>query len=64
MVNISIEGKKIARAMLDLGASINIIPYSVYQRLGLGKLKPTPMTLQLEDGSLKRLKGIIEELMV
>ena len=50
--------------MLDFGASINIMSYSVYRRLGLGKLKPTPMTLQLADGSLKCLKGIIEDLMV
>ena len=40
------------------------MPYSVYLRLGLGKLKPTPMNLQLAGGSIKRLKGIVEDLMV
>ena len=64
MVNISIGGKDTARAMLDLGASTNIMPYSIYLRLGLGKLKSTPMTLQLADGSIKCSKGIIEVLMV
>ena len=46
MVDITIRGKKTTRMMLDLGVSNSIMPYSVYIRLGLGKLKPTPMTLQ------------------
>ena len=52
MVNIFIWGKEIVRAILDLKASINIISYCIYQKLGLGKLKSTPMTLQLADGSI------------
>ena len=64
MVNISIRGEETARAMLDLRASIKIMPYSVYRRLGLGKLKLPSMTLQLTDGSLKHPKGIVEDLMV
>ena len=32
-------------ALLDLGASVNLIPFSVYQKLGLGELKPTSVTL-------------------
>ena len=51
-------------ATLDLRVSINIMPYSIYLRLGLGKLKLTLMTLQLADELIKRLKGIIEDLMV
>ena len=31
----------IDRALLDLGASVNLLPYSVYEKLGLGELKPT-----------------------
>ena len=50
--------------MLNLGASINIIPYSIYPKLGLSKLKPTPMTLQLANGSLKRPKSIMEDLLI
>ena len=63
-VNIPIGGKEKTQAMLDLGASINIMPYSVYLRLGLGKLKPIPMTLQLADKLLKHPKGIVEDLLV
>ena len=50
--------------MLDLGSSINIKPYSIYLQLGLGKLILTLMTLQLENQSIKRPKGIVEDLLV
>jgi hypothetical protein len=36
---------QIERALLDIGASVNLLPYSVYLQLGLGELKPTSMTL-------------------
>jgi hypothetical protein len=36
---------QIERALLDLGASVNLLPYLVYLQLGLGELKPTSMTL-------------------
>ena len=52
------------QAILDLRASINIMPYYVYLRLGLGKLKLTIVTVQLVDGSIKRPKGIMEDLLV
>jgi len=39
--------------LLDLGASVNLLPYSVYKYLGLGKLQPTNLTLLLADRSLK-----------
>uniref|UniRef100_A0A2N9HMW5 RNA-directed DNA polymerase n=1 Tax=Fagus sylvatica TaxID=28930 RepID=A0A2N9HMW5_FAGSY len=39
----------IEQALLDLGASVNLMPYSVYLQLGLGELKPTMVVLQLPD---------------
>jgi len=36
-----------ASRLLDLGASINLLPFSVYQQLGLGDLSPTRVTIQL-----------------
>jgi hypothetical protein len=48
---------QIERALLDLGASVNLLPYSVYLQLGLGELKPTSMTLQLADRSVKIRRG-------
>ncbi|XP_075479403.1 uncharacterized protein LOC142520286 [Primulina tabacum] len=40
---------KIKKALLDLGASVNLLPYSVYEKLNLGELKPTSVTLLPAD---------------
>jgi len=55
---------KIERALLDLRASVNLLPYSVYQSLNLGELKPTSITLLLADRSVKVSRGIIEDVLV
>jgi hypothetical protein len=55
---------QINRALLDLGASMNLLPYSVYLQLGLGELKPTMVTLQLANRSMKRPRGIIEDVLI
>ena len=52
------------RALLDLGASVNLLPYSIYVELGLGSLKVTLVTLQLADRSVKIPRGIIENVLV
>ena len=48
---------QIDRALLDLGASVNLLPYSVYVQLGLGELNATHITLQLVDRSVKIPRG-------
>jgi len=55
---------KIEIALLDLGASVNILPYSVYQSLNLGELKPTFVTLLLADRSVKVHRRIVEDVLV
>ncbi|XP_035834059.1 uncharacterized protein LOC110881090 [Helianthus annuus] len=55
---------KKCRALAGLGASINLMPYSMYERLGLGELSPTRMSLSLADRSMKYPCGIIENLIV
>ena len=47
-----IGNNRIERALLDLGASINLLPFSVYEQLGLGELKPTtppPQLVQIDN---------------
>ncbi|XP_021974965.1 uncharacterized protein LOC110870074 [Helianthus annuus] len=51
-------------ALADLGASINLMPYSFYEKLGLGDLKSTRMTLSLADKSVKYPRGVVENLLV
>ena len=55
---------KIDHALLDLGASVNLIPYSVYEQLGLGEMTPTFITLQLADRSERKPRGVVEDVMV
>src|SRR4051812_13018624 len=52
------------KAFLDLGASVNILPYSVYLQMGLGELKPTKMRIQLADRSVIISRDIIEDVLV
>ncbi|CAL9000988.1 unnamed protein product, partial [Prunus brigantina] len=63
-IPINIGDKKAGRAMLDLGASINVMPYSVYQELGLEGMKKTSIRLELADHSIKYPKGIVEDILV
>jgi hypothetical protein len=55
---------KIEKALLDLGASVNLLPYSVFQSLNLGELKPTSVTLLLANRSVKVPREIIEDVLV
>ena len=52
------------KALLDLGASVNLLAYLVYKQLGLRELKPTTITLSLENKSVKIPKGTIEDVLV
>jgi len=56
--------RKIDRALLDLTASVNLLPYSVFQSLNLGELKPIFVTLLLADRSVKVPRGIVEDVLV
>ena len=63
-ISMNIGGTCVEKALLDLGASVNLLPYSVYKQLGLGGLKPTTITLSLVDRSVKIPKGIVEDVLV
>ncbi|CAN6560014.1 unnamed protein product [Malus baccata var. baccata] len=51
-------------AMLDLGASINVMPYSVYASMNLGALKHDGVIIQLADRSNTYPKGVLEDVLV
>ncbi|CAH9124841.1 unnamed protein product [Cuscuta epithymum] len=57
-------GTTFSKAMLDLGASINVIPYSLYKSLELGPLNETGVVIQLADRSNAYPKGIVEDVLV
>ncbi|XP_075504544.1 uncharacterized protein LOC142541982 [Primulina tabacum] len=59
-----IGGSRINRALCDLGASINLMSFSIYRTLKLGEVKPSTITLQLADRSLTYPRGIVEDVLV
>ncbi|XP_041995902.1 uncharacterized protein LOC121746032 [Salvia splendens] len=61
---ISIREVLMEQAMCDLGASINVMPYSMYEKLGEEKLVETDMVIQLANGSCIYPEGILEDELV
>ncbi|GKF82002.1 reverse transcriptase domain-containing protein, partial [Tanacetum coccineum] len=51
-------------ALADSGASINLLPLSIYKQLGLEALTPTRMTLELANNSISHLMGIAKDVVV
>ncbi|XP_060960810.1 uncharacterized protein LOC115719782 [Cannabis sativa] len=63
-IPISIGGWDVGRALCDLGASINLMPMSIFKKLGIGEARPTTVTLQLADRSMAHPDGKIEDVLV
>ncbi|XP_061348846.1 uncharacterized protein LOC133294212 [Gastrolobium bilobum] len=63
-IPITIDDIAIGRAICDLGASINLMPLSIYKSLGIEELKPAEVSLQLADRSVRKPNGIIEDVLV
>ncbi|GJQ90425.1 reverse transcriptase domain-containing protein [Tanacetum coccineum] len=51
-------------ALADLGASINLMPYSLYAKLSLETLKPTKMSVRLADRSFQYAIGIAKNMLI
>ncbi|GJU34677.1 putative reverse transcriptase domain-containing protein [Tanacetum coccineum] len=51
-------------ALVDLGASVSVMPLSTYLNLGLGELVHTRLTVELADRTVKYPKGIAENVLV
>lgn len=60
----AIRGLGEEKALCDLGASINVIPYNFFQKIGLGEPRPTRMILQLVDNAVHHPRDIIEDVWV
>ncbi|GKD92913.1 reverse transcriptase domain-containing protein, partial [Tanacetum coccineum] len=57
-------GMNVCHALAGLGASINLMPLSIWKKLSLPELTPTRMTLELADRSITRPKGVAEDVFV
>ena len=63
-ISIVVGNSKLGHALMDLGASVNLLSYSVYVELRLGELESTNITLQLADRSVKIPRGIMKDVLV
>ena len=63
-ISVNIGDTCVEKALLDLGPSVNLLPFSMYKQLGLGELKPTTVTLSLADRSIKIPKGTVEDVLI
>ncbi|GKB16814.1 DNA-directed DNA polymerase [Tanacetum coccineum] len=54
----------INNALADLGASISLMPYKMYEKLGLGEPTPTRMSLELADRSIQYPRGVIKHVLI
>ena len=63
-MSIVIENHNIHGALLDLGASVNLLRFTMYEKLGLRELKPTKMVLQLVDHSMSLPRGMVEDVFI
>ncbi|XP_022873479.1 uncharacterized protein LOC111392378 [Olea europaea var. sylvestris] len=59
-----IGNTRFEKTMLDLGACINVMPYSIYASLNLGSLKETSVFIQLADRSNAFSKGVLGDVLV
>ncbi|XP_070016524.1 uncharacterized protein [Nicotiana sylvestris] len=60
----SLGGVYFEKALCNSGASINLMPFSIFRKLNLGEMKDIGVSLQFADQSTKKPKGIIENVLV
>ncbi|GJS22194.1 reverse transcriptase domain-containing protein [Tanacetum coccineum] len=64
LIPCNFPGMDVCHALADLGASINLMPLSIWKKLSLPDLTPTRMTLELADRSITYPKGLAEDVFV
>ncbi|GJS25956.1 reverse transcriptase domain-containing protein [Tanacetum coccineum] len=64
LIPCNFPGMDVCHALADLGASINLMPLSIWKKLSLPDLTPTRMTLELADRSITLPKGVVEDIFV
>ncbi|XP_070051885.1 uncharacterized protein LOC142178812 [Nicotiana tabacum] len=63
-ISCTIGSYAFAKALCDLGESINLMLLSIYKRLDIGRARPTSMLQQLADRTVKRPSGILDNVFV
>nr|XP_012567260.1 uncharacterized protein LOC105851208 [Cicer arietinum] len=63
-ISCAIGDRTFGKSLCDLRASVNLIPLSIYKRLGIGRVKDTQLMLQFTDHSMKHPYGVVEDVFV
>ncbi|GJS46933.1 reverse transcriptase domain-containing protein [Tanacetum coccineum] len=64
LIPCNFPGMDVCHALADLGASINLMPLSIWKKISLPNLTPTRMTLELADRSITRPKRLAKDIFV
>ncbi|GJS61473.1 reverse transcriptase domain-containing protein [Tanacetum coccineum] len=64
LIPCNFPGMDVCHALADIGASINLMPLSIWKKLSLPELTPTRMTLELADRYITDPKGLAEDVFV
>jgi len=64
IVTVKINGQTFPNALVDLGATINILTTTTCQKMGITSIEPTSSLLELVDGSVVRPEGTLHHFMV
>ncbi|GKF08362.1 retrovirus-related pol polyprotein from transposon TNT 1-94, partial [Tanacetum coccineum] len=54
----------VSNAFADLGASVSVILFSMFKRLGLGNPRPVNMVIEIADRSMQSPKGLVENVLI
>ncbi|XP_010276310.1 PREDICTED: uncharacterized protein LOC104611088 [Nelumbo nucifera] len=63
-IDCHIGTQEFSQALLDLGASVNLMPYLVYLQLGLGEIKSMSVVLQLANRYIRKSREIVEDVLL
>ncbi|XP_016581712.1 uncharacterized protein LOC107879116 [Capsicum annuum] len=61
---IQIKNSKVVHTLSDLGASVNLMPLSLFNTLNLGKPRPSSILLQLANGTIAHSERVIEDVLI
>ncbi|KAI3700776.1 hypothetical protein L2E82_45414 [Cichorium intybus] len=64
LISVDFGDVHIKKALLDLGASVNILPGQLFDKHEFGTLRPTDVILQLADKSTKILRGVLSDVII
>ena len=64
LIGCSIQKMEFNKVLLDTGASVNILPKLLYDKLKMNGLEPIKLELQLADGSIRAPYGRLDDVIV